>query len=150
MKKKVKEKIYFQVSKQQQQQKMPHSPAESTSTTTANSGSTQSSLPPVPTTTTTPLHQQEEQAGQQRGEEQRQQDRCTKEKSNRHKILTEDGTARFGTIYNACPLPHKVTRPIHLTKCTAIRDIRDIKKSSTAKKNKVKIVRAEECVYILG
>ena len=122
-----------------------HSPNETTTTTTAAALTATSSSQPLPPLSVplecSSLQQQHQQAAP------KQKSRFTKERSNRHKILTKDGTARFGTIYNACPLPHKATRPIHLTKCTAIRDI---KKSATAKKNKAKIVRAGESVYVLG
>ena len=148
----------------QSKQKMSHSSDETANTTTATTNITASTTA-TPTSQSSPstkqqqhcpplsvplecdclLQQQKQQ--QQEPKEPRQQAKCTKEKSNRHKILTKDGTARFGTIYNACPFPHKVTRPIQLTKCTAVRDI---KKSAAAKKNKMKIARAGESVYVLG
>ena len=151
----------------QSKQRMSHSSDETANTTTATTNITapttatptsqsspstkqQQHCPPL----SVPLEcdcllqqQQQQQQQQQEPKEPRQQAKCTKEKSNRHKILTKDGTARFGTIYKACPFPHKVTRPIQLTKCTAVRDI---KKSAAAKKNKMKIARAGESVYVLG
>ena len=143
---KKKKKIHIKQTETKQTQKMSRSSDETSKTTTTTTTMTATNNPtqaPLPSVSTT-LHQQ---AGQQKGEEPRQQSRCIKEKSNRHKILTDDGTARFGTIYNASPLPHKAARPIQLTKYTAVRDI---KKSAAAKKNKVKIARAGESVYVLG
>ena len=88
------------------------------------------------------------QQGRSRGED-------SKERSNRCKILTDDGTARFGTVYDVCTQQQQQqqqeqeqeTRRVQLMRYTAIRDI---KKSAAAKKNKVKIVRAGEKLYMLG
>ena len=92
------------------------------------------------------------------GRQPKQQGRCrsddSKEKSNRCKILTDDGTARFGTVYDVCTLPPKhrqqqqqETRRVQFMRYTAIRDI---KKSAVAKRNKVKIARAGEKLCMLG
>ena len=95
---------------------------------------------------------------EENGRQPKQQGRCrsddSKEKSNRCKILTDDGTARFGTVYDVCTLPPKhqqqqqqETRRVQFMRYTAIRDI---KKSAVAKRNKVKIARAGEKLCMLG
>ena len=69
------------------------------------------------------------------------------ERCNRCKILTDDGTARFGAVHDVCVLTQQESRRVQLMRYTAVRDIM---KSAMAKKNKVKIVRAGERLYVLG
>lgn len=66
---------------------------------------------------------------------------------NRFKIITKDGLARFGGMYNVCPQESPVMKTI-----TVFETISNatIKKSEGAKRNQQKICRADDKVNIIG
>lgn len=66
---------------------------------------------------------------------------------NRYRIISKEGIAKFGCIYNVCPQECTITKDVHIYTCTATSPIM---KSESSQKNQQKICATGDSVCIIG